>query len=253
MIDGAGAEGKRAPGCGAPPFRGTLGQHRHGEEDPMPGTIVYGKTLVCDADTEIPSGALYLEGDTIREVGTWGELSARHPRARRVGDAEFLVVPGFVNAHSHGKGLTDFQRGDPGRHAGDLAAAPLPAGGGGPGHPLERAAPAGVRGDGHHAQPQPGPPGGLGGGVRGDPGGLRGGRAAGGAGPLPGRPQPLRLRGQRGLPALAAGGPGGLRPGGAGPLRRLRPGRVLPGDGGAAGGAARSGWPCCTAPPPPSG
>ena len=77
----------------------------------MPGTLVYGKTLICDAETEIPSGALYLEGDTIREVGTWAQLSARHPRARRIGDAEFLVAPGFVNAHSHGKGLTDFQRG----------------------------------------------------------------------------------------------------------------------------------------------
>jgi cytosine/adenosine deaminase-related metal-dependent hydrolase len=72
---------------------------------------VYGGSLICDSRTVIPSGAVYLEGDTIREVGGYAELRVRHPGAQLLGDAEMLVCPGLVNAHGHGKGLTDFQRG----------------------------------------------------------------------------------------------------------------------------------------------
>ena len=77
----------------------------------MPGTIVYGRHLVVDADRVIPSGALYLEGETIVDVGTYAEITAAHGAGRTIGSAEALVIPGLVNAHSHGKGLTDFQRG----------------------------------------------------------------------------------------------------------------------------------------------
>jgi len=77
----------------------------------MPGTIVYGRHLVVDADRVIPSGALYIEGQTIADVGTYAEITAAHEAGRSIGSAEALVIPGLVNAHSHGKGLSDFQRG----------------------------------------------------------------------------------------------------------------------------------------------
>jgi 5-methylthioadenosine/S-adenosylhomocysteine deaminase len=77
----------------------------------MPGTIVYGKYLVADADSIIPSGALYVVGDTIAAVGTYREISTRYRAGRTLGSAGALIIPGLVNAHGHGKGLTDFQRG----------------------------------------------------------------------------------------------------------------------------------------------
>lgn len=77
----------------------------------MSGKIVHGRALVCDADTVIPSGALYIEGDRIVAVGGYAEITKRFRAEVTLGSAEALVVPGFVNAHGHGKGITDFQRG----------------------------------------------------------------------------------------------------------------------------------------------
>ncbi|MBN2553864.1 MAG: amidohydrolase family protein [Spirochaetales bacterium] len=77
----------------------------------MSSTLVYGKYLVADADTVITSGALYIEGNTIVDIGTYAELTRKYNADRILGSAETLIIPGLVNAHSHGKGLTDFQRG----------------------------------------------------------------------------------------------------------------------------------------------
>jgi cytosine/adenosine deaminase-related metal-dependent hydrolase len=73
--------------------------------------IVYGKYLIVDADTVIPSGALYIDGDRVADYGEYGQITRRYKADRTLGSSETLVMPGLVNAHSHGKGLTDFQRG----------------------------------------------------------------------------------------------------------------------------------------------
>ena len=77
----------------------------------MSTKIVYGKYLVIDADTLISSGALYIENDTIVDYGTYEEITGKYRADKTLGSAETLIIPGLVNAHSHGKGLTDFQRG----------------------------------------------------------------------------------------------------------------------------------------------
>ena len=77
----------------------------------MSSKLVYGKHLIADADTVIASGALYIEGDTVVDIGTYAELTRKYSADRILGSAETLIIPGLVNAHSHGKGLTDFQRG----------------------------------------------------------------------------------------------------------------------------------------------
>ena len=59
----------------------------------------------------IRDGAVAISGQTVESVGTFKELSNRYPGARQIGGKEFLVIPGLINAHSHGRGLTDFQRG----------------------------------------------------------------------------------------------------------------------------------------------
>lgn len=77
----------------------------------MSTTIVYGKYVIIDADTVIPSGALYIENDKVIDYGSHKDITKRYKASRTLGSSETLVIPGLVNAHSHGKGLTDFQRG----------------------------------------------------------------------------------------------------------------------------------------------
>ena len=79
----------------------------------MTSCIVYGKYLVVDADTVIPAGAVYIEGGRIVETGTHADIVSRRKTDRTIGGPEALVIPGLVNAHGHGKGITDFQRGAP--------------------------------------------------------------------------------------------------------------------------------------------
>ncbi len=77
----------------------------------MSTKIIHGKYLIINADTVIPSGALYIENDKIIDYGSHQEITSRYKADLTLGSSETLVMPGLVNAHSHGKGLTDFQRG----------------------------------------------------------------------------------------------------------------------------------------------
>lgn len=49
----------------------------------------------------IPNGAVYVEGDTIVEVGGTAELVAKYPQARQLDAAGKIVMPGMVCAHTH--------------------------------------------------------------------------------------------------------------------------------------------------------
>jgi len=77
----------------------------------MKKKIVYGKYVVVDADTIIPSGAVYIENDSIVRVGLYDKIAQHGSGCEMIGSADHLVIPGLVNAHGHGKGITDFQRG----------------------------------------------------------------------------------------------------------------------------------------------
>ena len=59
----------------------------------------------------IPYGAVAISGNSIVAIGTYDELSKRYPNAREIGGDQFLLIPGLINGHGHGKGLSDFQRG----------------------------------------------------------------------------------------------------------------------------------------------
>ena len=59
----------------------------------------------------IRDGAVAVSGRDIVEVGRYRDLKSSYPAAAVVGSSRYWVVPGFVNAHQHGKGLTDFQLG----------------------------------------------------------------------------------------------------------------------------------------------
>jgi cytosine/adenosine deaminase-related metal-dependent hydrolase len=59
----------------------------------------------------IDHGALVEKDGIIIEVGEKGELKRNHPHAEELGSSRCMVLPGLVNAHCHGKGLTNFQLG----------------------------------------------------------------------------------------------------------------------------------------------
>lgn len=77
----------------------------------MSTKIVYGKYVVVQPDQYIESGALYIVDDKIVDVGTYDYITSTYTADTVIGSQDHIVIPAFVNAHSHGKGLTDFQRG----------------------------------------------------------------------------------------------------------------------------------------------
>ncbi len=77
--------------------------------------ILRGKYLMqaaADGSMELREGwAVYCEGDTIRAMGPYEELAAAHPGEEVVGDGTQLLMPGLIDSHTHGAGLSYVQRG----------------------------------------------------------------------------------------------------------------------------------------------
>jgi cytosine/adenosine deaminase-related metal-dependent hydrolase len=65
------------------------------------------------AEPALEGGAAFTEDGVVKEVGSFAELRRRHPAAEEVGDGTHLVMPGFVNSHSHGRGITTLRQGIP--------------------------------------------------------------------------------------------------------------------------------------------
>jgi cytosine/adenosine deaminase-related metal-dependent hydrolase len=61
---------------------------------------------------EIADGAIVQEDGVISEVGTYAELSRKHPNVPVVGSGNEILLPGLVNGHHH-IGLTPVQLGSP--------------------------------------------------------------------------------------------------------------------------------------------
>jgi 5-methylthioadenosine/S-adenosylhomocysteine deaminase len=65
-----------------------------------------------DSDT-IPDGAVLVDGDRVVAVGAAPELRARAPDAQQLGGRGLVVMPGLIDAHEHGHGVTNVQGGVP--------------------------------------------------------------------------------------------------------------------------------------------
>jgi cytosine/adenosine deaminase-related metal-dependent hydrolase len=78
--------------------------------------IVRGRYVVTDASTLpsegwIENGALLIRGDRVAAVGAYEELRERHAGAAEIGTGEDIIIPGLINTHHHGWGLTSLQLG----------------------------------------------------------------------------------------------------------------------------------------------
>lgn len=82
----------------------------------MSEKLVRGAYVVTDA-SKLPhqglveDGAVAVIGDSVASVGTYAELKARYPQAEEIGSDRHVVIPGLVNTHHHGWGLSSFQLG----------------------------------------------------------------------------------------------------------------------------------------------
>jgi len=74
--------------------------------------IIRGGYLVPSYDKKaILDGTIALSGSIIKDIGKYQEIKSCYPNAREIGGDQFLIIPGLINGHSHGRGLTTFQRG----------------------------------------------------------------------------------------------------------------------------------------------
>lgn len=77
--------------------------------------LLRGKYVLTDPRRKkaavIRDGAVAVEGGRVKEVGSFAELKARYPVFRVLGDGKQMLMPGLVDAHSHGRGMSPIQKG----------------------------------------------------------------------------------------------------------------------------------------------
>lgn len=83
----------------------------------MSSTLIRGKYVICkvtspDSAEVIFDGAVFQRDGEIIEVGRYDNLKAHYAADEVIGSPNYVVMPGFINAHSH-VGVTPFQLGVP--------------------------------------------------------------------------------------------------------------------------------------------
>lgn len=73
--------------------------------------LVRGGHVIIDTGTILKDAAICIEGETVKEFGSWSEMQQKYPAADVLGDGTSLVMPGLIDAHSHGRGLSPIQKG----------------------------------------------------------------------------------------------------------------------------------------------
>ena len=83
----------------------------------MPASLIRSRAMITHAIdrhrwNEVADGAVLQEDGIIAAIGTYVELSRKHPTVPVVGSGTEILLPGFVNGHHH-VGLTPVQLGSP--------------------------------------------------------------------------------------------------------------------------------------------
>jgi cytosine/adenosine deaminase-related metal-dependent hydrolase len=76
--------------------------------------IIRAQKIITDPrlrEKGITSGAILVEGSEIAKVGPYEILKKEHPGGPILGSDHHLALPGFIDAHNHGQGLTTFSQG----------------------------------------------------------------------------------------------------------------------------------------------
>ena len=79
------------------------------------GMLVRGKYVITDPQMGekgiLSDGAIYVSGGKVAEVGSYESLRATHAGAEVRGNGRQLLMPGLIDGHCHGWGLSAIQRG----------------------------------------------------------------------------------------------------------------------------------------------
>src|SRR6266446_2935283 len=75
--------------------------------------LLHGKYVLTSAAEPrvLTDAAVCVSGGIVTEVGDWPTLRQAHREARVVGDGKQLLLPGLVDAHSHGRAISPIQKG----------------------------------------------------------------------------------------------------------------------------------------------
>ena len=77
--------------------------------------LIRGKYVITEAAAGekgiLTDGAVYFSGGQVVEVGDYESLRTKYPQATVKGNGKQLLMPGLIDGHSHGWGLTMTQRG----------------------------------------------------------------------------------------------------------------------------------------------
>src|SRR5262245_51174117 len=75
--------------------------------------LVRGKYVLTSAAESrlLTDAAIRVAGDTVAEVGSWDTLRRAHSSTRVVGNGQQLLLPGLIDAHSHGRAISPIQKG----------------------------------------------------------------------------------------------------------------------------------------------
>ena len=81
----------------------------------MASSLILGRNLLSPASnggaTVLSDAAVYQEDGIIREVGSYQDLRSRHQPDAELGGPGYAIIPGLVNSHHHGRGVTTLQMG----------------------------------------------------------------------------------------------------------------------------------------------
>jgi len=79
--------------------------------------LVRGKYVITDPKMGkkgiLYDSAVYIEENKIIEIDDYNLLKEKYPKANIKGNGKQLLMPGLIDSHSHGAGLSPFQRGVP--------------------------------------------------------------------------------------------------------------------------------------------
>jgi 5-methylthioadenosine/S-adenosylhomocysteine deaminase len=83
----------------------------------MPASLIRSRAMITRAIdrrrwNEVADGAVLQEDGIIAEIGTYQDLSRKHPDLPVIGTGNEILLPGFINGHHH-VGLTPVQLGSP--------------------------------------------------------------------------------------------------------------------------------------------
>src|SRR5499425_3944242 len=75
--------------------------------------LLRGKYVLTSATEPrvLTDAAIRIVDDTVAEVGDWDALRRAHPEARVLGNGRQLLLPGLIDAHSHGRAISPIQKG----------------------------------------------------------------------------------------------------------------------------------------------